>query len=428
MSHYILKNVIVDGRNSVCGTCEKDNVRYIFKYSKKYSSCSAHEFMVMKRLEDLGLPNFPKVKQFFHLKNADLLIMEYIEGRCLDSFSIQDRKKIYKIVMLLLEYVRRKTGFTHYDLHSGNIIVRNVDPSYVFRFEFDNVIYDVESYGYLPVLIDFGCSYIDALNGLHVSFRLDNIYQGCMFIEDAVVDTLRIACSSHFMAEKKFDKYFPDGEETYKLPCRVHEMIFDDLADSELSDVLDISHRISEILVRIVVYPFTNYEVHKIPNLQPLKKELKRYDRKDRKGRLYEMVYQYIMYGTTGSKSSDSSKNSESSDSSESSESSKSNKSNEECLTCLDKLAKFLSTRCYFGIKRNKKYLDKIYKNFMIRTPLELFRATVGYEPDKISITATTGYITITATSSTGYSSVSLTGYFSNVIDTSNREILTYGS
>ena len=110
----------------------------------------------------------------FVLETSDLLIMEYIEGQNLSSLHDGVAKRhIIMIILLVIEYTRRKTGFAHYDLHSGNVIVKKVPLKTVYKFNFDDREYVIQSKGFCPVLIDFGCSYIDWLVGKPVSFRLD---------------------------------------------------------------------------------------------------------------------------------------------------------------------------------------------------------------------------------------------------------------
>ena len=66
MEKYKLIHIFTDGINAVTGLIEskKDGHKYIFKYSGSYASCILHEYNVLKRLETLGLPNFPKVHDF----------------------------------------------------------------------------------------------------------------------------------------------------------------------------------------------------------------------------------------------------------------------------------------------------------------------------------------------------------------------------
>jgi len=308
-----------------------------------------HEYRILERLGQLNLPYFPKVHEYIHLDEScsDLLIMEFIDGCSLESFPSLEKKKICMILLLIIEYTRTLTGFIHYDLHSSNVLVKTV-PRKEYNFRIRNRIFTIDNYGYLPVIIDFGCSYIDSLEGKSVSFRLDNFGDGCLFIHDPKVDMLRISLMSGFLSDSMLDYLFPNSERTFNLPSKFHRVIEMILSKTPLDDVIPVTYRVIEILVRLVIYPFR--KILKIPKMEkkdfePLSHELKKLSRKKRKTLLYRIVYKYINHNLNESRLKNS----------------------------LKTIANFLSTICYNLLKENIRVLNSVYKKFRVKTPLELY-------------------------------------------------------
>jgi serine/threonine protein kinase len=351
MEKYDLQHLYTDGKNSITGLCtsKKTGEKYIFKHSGSYSSVVFHEYRILKRLGELNLPYFPKIYNYIHLDDScsDLLIMEFIDGRSLESFPSTEKRKICKILLLIVEYTRVLTGFVHYDLHSSNVLVKSV-PRKNYTFRIKNRIFTIDNYGYLPVIIDFGCSYIDALEGKSISFRLDNLGDGCMFIPDPKVDMLRISLMSGFLSDYTIDYLFPNSERTFRLPSKFHRVIERILSHTPLDDVIPVSYRCIEILVRLVVYPFKKIlktvRMDK-KDFEPLSQELKKVSRSDRKAALYKIIYKYI---TTG-------------------------KCSHKLDHCLKNIANFLSTICFDLQQENVKVLNTVYRKFKVKSPLELY-------------------------------------------------------
>jgi hypothetical protein len=65
-------------------------------------------------------------------------------------------------LLLGLEVAQRELRFTHYDLHSENVMIRKND-SYSYNVPLDMATYNIVNPEFIPVVIDFGmsCSYID---------------------------------------------------------------------------------------------------------------------------------------------------------------------------------------------------------------------------------------------------------------------------
>ena len=102
-----------------------------------------------------------------------VLFYEYIPGYSLskiikkkkDTVSVKTIIASIKIIMTSLYCAFKQVGFTHYDLHTSNILMKKCDPDLVF------VIHDgsgnafaLPTFGYIPSIIDFGFSYIDTID------------------------------------------------------------------------------------------------------------------------------------------------------------------------------------------------------------------------------------------------------------------------
>ena len=101
----------------------------------------------------------------------ETLLMEYLPFKSLYDLikdtSVDDQVllAVIKQVLLAISTAQKDKKFTHYDLHSCNILLKPVDPETVFLFVIDdkNQIV-IPSYGFQPKIIDFGFSYIQEMN------------------------------------------------------------------------------------------------------------------------------------------------------------------------------------------------------------------------------------------------------------------------
>ena len=98
----------------------------------------------------------------------DVLIMEYIDNsrkfyRYLKNDKIEEECifSVIKQTLMAISYAQKFKNFTHYDLHSNNVLIKTCNPNSVFLYALDDKTqYCVPTYGYYPVLIDFGFGYI----------------------------------------------------------------------------------------------------------------------------------------------------------------------------------------------------------------------------------------------------------------------------
>lgn len=68
---------------------------------------------------------------------------------------------IIKQVLMAISIAQQEKKLTHYDLHSNNVMIKKCDLNSCFLYKLDEEnVFLVPTYGYYPVIIDFGFSYI----------------------------------------------------------------------------------------------------------------------------------------------------------------------------------------------------------------------------------------------------------------------------
>lgn len=184
------------GKQGIVGKLNVKNksLTCIFKISQHINYLVEHEHCILHGLKELSFcPHFCKLigmlpcitiqsfsKQpnpFLILPNSrqiqnNFLLMEYIE----DSYKLYNYIRSDKIsdiiIMSLLKQIlcaiiiaQNKKKFTHYDLHSYNIMIKKCDKNIVFLYVIsEEVQYAIPTYGYYPIIIDFGFSYINDMD------------------------------------------------------------------------------------------------------------------------------------------------------------------------------------------------------------------------------------------------------------------------
>ena len=168
---------------------EEDNIKYIFKLSQSLNYLVYHELTVMQGLSSISnfCPFFckgigsikckvepkRKIKNPFDIKSKypiekEVLLCEYIENssKFYNYIKTKDVKEemlysIVKQVLMGINIAQQKKQFTHYDLHSNNVMIKkcNKDLVFIFRYDDDNQ-FAVPTLGYYPIIIDYGFAYI----------------------------------------------------------------------------------------------------------------------------------------------------------------------------------------------------------------------------------------------------------------------------
>lgn len=170
---------------------KKSNHLFVFKISQYLNYLAQHELTIMHSLNDLdsycpyfcksvggilcnvdperrksGNPfesgtNVPKVEK-------EVMLMEYIPKSTkfynyIRSEHVHENVlySAVKQVLLAVHIAQRDKNFTHYDLHSNNIMMRKCSKNLVVLFILDeNTQYCVSTFGHFPTIIDFGFSYV----------------------------------------------------------------------------------------------------------------------------------------------------------------------------------------------------------------------------------------------------------------------------
>lgn len=189
------KNPGKQGLTGIMKLKKDENVKYVFKISQYINYLIEHEYIVMNGLNEISsfCPHFcksynilntnvnPNVRKignpFDGLDNnsktvsieKSILFMEYIDDsykfcKYIKTDFIDDISlfAIIKQVLMAISVAQLKKKFTHYDLHSDNIMIKECDKDLVILYVLDeNNQFLVPTLGSFPIIIDFGFSYIE---------------------------------------------------------------------------------------------------------------------------------------------------------------------------------------------------------------------------------------------------------------------------
>ena len=187
------------GKQGVVGLLKtKKHERYcVFKISQEIDNLVNHENIIMEGLGEMmaycphftktyGIvdydrnPNtvknenpFVKKKDVKYMIPEKMLIQEYIDKRnkfynYIMSISKINEDILYstvKQVLMAITMAQQRKKFSHYDLHSLNIMMKrcNEDVVFVYVLDDDNQIC-VPTFGHYPIIIDYGFSYIENMD------------------------------------------------------------------------------------------------------------------------------------------------------------------------------------------------------------------------------------------------------------------------
>lgn len=185
------------GKQGVVGLFQIKNTKQqiIFKISQYINYLVFHELQVMNGLNKISsyCPHFCKSlgminceidakyrknnENPFLIENKypimkDILLSEYIDDSCkfynyirTDKVSEEVLYSIVKQVLLAISIAQKRKRFSHYDLHSFNVMIKKCDKDLVFLYKIDDENqFCVPTLGYYPVIIDFGFSYISDMD------------------------------------------------------------------------------------------------------------------------------------------------------------------------------------------------------------------------------------------------------------------------
>lgn len=164
----------------------------LYKISKVDDNVVEHEYKILKGLERLAqyCPHFHKAygvvpfdsnlvygsNPLDHNTNSkvvrrEMLLMQYIKSKYdfADMILDEDIKdeciiNIMKQIILCIQ-MAQQYQFTHYDLHTENILIRSCNPHMHLLYLIDeDTQFLTPTFGYVPNIIDFGFSYCDVPN------------------------------------------------------------------------------------------------------------------------------------------------------------------------------------------------------------------------------------------------------------------------
>lgn len=165
----------------------------IYKTSQIINYLPIHEHKIMLGLNNLRsfCPHFcgtykliehainndyKKTKNIFKIKGdskvmVDTVLTEYIPYKnleiCIKDKNIPDRiiHSVIKQILIGIDIGQRLEKLTHYDLHSGNILMVPCNKNDVFLYKMGEHHIAIPTYGCYPKIIDFGFSYSKRLDG-----------------------------------------------------------------------------------------------------------------------------------------------------------------------------------------------------------------------------------------------------------------------
>jgi hypothetical protein len=201
-----LKHVkkFVQGKQGITGLVEVDGQLYVYKTSQYMNHLCEHEYRIMKSLENVNkyCPHFCRAVEIIHVpinpslddpfsENTGLpipvLLMEYIPESISLFDLIRDLKvgmdvivSLIKRIMISVLIAQDKCGFVHYDLHTQNILIRKVTCDVCLYILPDGTSFVIPSYGYDPIIIDFGFGRCSDMEGNQLTIALAYTDSGYM--------------------------------------------------------------------------------------------------------------------------------------------------------------------------------------------------------------------------------------------------------
>ena len=172
---------------------ERKSKPCLFKLSQKNDYATDHEQYIIKDLDSISAycPNFCRSigiikarvnindlknhryqrifeninqEEFFDVK--DILLTEFFSN-AVSMYSFLKSKadpnimiNLIKQVLVALILARKEKKFSHNDLHEANILVKRCDEDLIVLYNIDkNLQIAIPTYGYYPIIIDYGVSY-----------------------------------------------------------------------------------------------------------------------------------------------------------------------------------------------------------------------------------------------------------------------------
>jgi hypothetical protein len=158
---YSFKPLHSDNKQGVVYTAHtKEFGPIIIKHLNKpiLVECGKREILSGFQINFLKCPFFVETLGYFYRKSGFYVVTKYVFGDLLKNVltTISDKDFIYLLMQMCiaLETVQEKFLFTHYDLHTSNVIVQRTEKLSIlfdqYKCDFTNT--------FKPIIIDFGMS------------------------------------------------------------------------------------------------------------------------------------------------------------------------------------------------------------------------------------------------------------------------------
>lgn len=198
------------GIEAKLGENHNENIQQdiVFKVSIEMNRSIEHEYFVLRKMNSLRkfCPNFvgtlgllpayvtrdffdEEIKRHGNIMDvktnpvqANYLLLEYVSDITFRHVWKYAPKATVTSVILgvlcALQIAQNKCNFVHYDLHSGNILMRRVEDDAYFAYLIDGEVYVFPTFGWYPVLIDMGSSYISGIEDRPTRTSISHYHRG----------------------------------------------------------------------------------------------------------------------------------------------------------------------------------------------------------------------------------------------------------
>lgn len=215
----------------------KTNTPLVFKISTDVNRSVEHEFTILEEFNDMrrycphfvrsiGMMELPVASDFIfdsytntlfdendETLPRNVMFMEYVNKLpfyriCQDSENKNIVISQILQVLLALEICQVKKNFTHYDLHTSNILIQMCDKNSVFVYKINGKRYAVPTYGFFPLIIDTGISYAKCTEGKQMMSNTDNYDHGFQTtVFDRLNDVHHFLLTTFYYIEVDSDGY-----------------------------------------------------------------------------------------------------------------------------------------------------------------------------------------------------------------------------
>lgn len=225
---------LFSGEHGICGLVSTDVGKAIFKVSKYLDFSIEHEHKVMlslAKIKDL-CPHFPMTYGIYDMQtNPELkekqnpfqvhtkypitrkfILEEYIQGKQLLHTITNDREdelySVIKQVLCAINISGKLLNFSHYDLHSSNILLEkcNYDRVHYYILS-DKIKVLVPTFGNIPKIIDMGFSYCKDLENTSMCVDISHINSGYLSSEYSWFSDYKVFLKSLLYDVSNFKDY-----------------------------------------------------------------------------------------------------------------------------------------------------------------------------------------------------------------------------